>query len=185
MMKGFPGEAGPRKGADRTIAGPFRRTRRRGVLRVTDRKDREPGCSGEARRGTQPDSGGWQRCRPPFRMRPALYARPAARPRVRCSGARRCRPPAAHHPKKFEPVIAVTSRSNKAAYPVLATRSSSPTATDPPLPGRGLRATAGNLFLPSRIIRLSAAARSPVDGLADRKGEIIGMIDFVPCACPR
>lgn len=88
-------------------------------------------------------------------------------------------------PKKFHRVIGVTSRSNKAAYAGVATRSSSPIGTDPPLPGRGLWVAAGNLFHPSRIVRVSAAARSPVDGLADRKGEIIGMIDFVPCACPR
>lgn len=43
MMKGYPGEAGPRKGADQTIAGLIRRAPQRIVLRVAGRKGSGPG----------------------------------------------------------------------------------------------------------------------------------------------
>ena len=45
MMKGFPGAAGPRKGADQTVAGLFRRAPQRIVLRAADRKRSGPGWS--------------------------------------------------------------------------------------------------------------------------------------------
>jgi hypothetical protein len=44
-MKGFPGAAGPRKGADQTAAGLFRRAPQRIVLRAADRKRSGPGWS--------------------------------------------------------------------------------------------------------------------------------------------
>ena len=43
MTKGFPGEAGPRKGPGQTAAGSFRRTPRRSVLRAADRQKSGPG----------------------------------------------------------------------------------------------------------------------------------------------
>ncbi|MGL3823539.1 hypothetical protein [Sphingopyxis sp. R3-92] len=43
MMKGFPGAAGPRKGADQTVAGLFRIEPRYFVLRIADRKRSGPG----------------------------------------------------------------------------------------------------------------------------------------------
>jgi len=43
MMKGFPGAAGPRKGADQTVAGLFRCLPRRLVWRTADRKRSGPG----------------------------------------------------------------------------------------------------------------------------------------------
>ena len=54
MMKGFSGEAGPRKGADQTIAGLFRRASQRIILRPADRERSGPGwrrarCTGRDR----------------------------------------------------------------------------------------------------------------------------------------
>src|SRR3546814_12006854 len=66
MMKGFPGAAGPRKGADQTGAGVFRLLPRRLVWRTAERKRSGKGRRGSARTGVEPDRGGWQRCRPPF-----------------------------------------------------------------------------------------------------------------------
>lgn len=67
-MKGFSGEAGPRKGADQTVAGLCRRASHRVVLRAAESQEKRTGMKRGGAHGTEPDSGGWQRCRPPFRM---------------------------------------------------------------------------------------------------------------------
>lgn len=79
-MKGFPGAAGPRKGADQTVAGLFRRAPQRIVLRAADRKRSGPGRGEAEYAGAGPDSGGWQRCRPPFRLGKARCATPNHHP---------------------------------------------------------------------------------------------------------
>ena len=74
MMKGFSGAAGPRKGADQTVAGLHARYRDGsfcGPPNASEAGRDDPKPDG---RMQIPDSGGWQRCRPPFRMRGAGLA---------------------------------------------------------------------------------------------------------------